>query len=84
MNKSLQLMDAFYKKSKDALASDDYEIAQLWSSCESMVNNLHHGKDPSIWIPTLKTIINGWISNESREDLILAYREALEFIEIIE
>lgn len=84
MSKSLELMNAFYENNQEALKAEDYELAQLWSQCESMVNNLYHGKEPSVWIPQLKSIIEDWIVEEPNFELVKAYKEALEFIAIVE
>jgi len=84
MQVSKELMDVFYANSKTALSNEDYELAQFWSSCESMVNNLHHGKHPSIWTKELKDILKVWMLKVTDEKLLKAHYEALELISIVE
>lgn len=84
MQISKELMDAFYENSTESLAEKDYVLADFWRTCESMVNNLHHGEDPSIWIPRLKSVIEAWQLGSSDSKLLEAYAEALELITLVE
>lgn len=45
------LMDLFDDAARDARASGDYHGAAVFSTCESAVNNVHHGLAVAEWLP---------------------------------
>jgi len=82
MQISKQLMDAYQERSRAALKEENYELSFLWEGCESMVNNLHHGRPLTEWLTQLRTIVLDWQNDAENEDLQAAYDEALELIDI--
>lgn len=84
MQISKQLMDAFYERKQKALDLDSFQLAEAWSQCESMVNNLHHGRAPDSWLPRLKAIIEDWRTAAVNSESSAVYSEALELVKIAE
>ena len=84
MQISKELMDAFYAKERELLsaADGDLEVSMAWSLCESTVNSIHHGQDPRAWIPRLIEITEERIGEETDEEVISAYREAIELARV--
>lgn len=79
---SYELMTAFYKKSREALAENDYSVADVWNLAESAVNNVHHGRHPAEWLPQVRVIFESHLTDEAMTDVAPAWEEAIEFIDI--
>jgi len=77
-----QLMDVFYERDRAALEMKDYELSTAWGNCESMVNNLHHGRPPVEWLTQFRNIVVDWRDEAPDDRLRAAYEEALEFVAI--
>jgi len=82
MQISKQLMDVFYERDRAALKEKKYELSFAWSNCESMVNNLHHGRPLVEWLTQFRNIVVDWRDEAADDELRAAYDEALEFVDI--
>lgn len=79
---SYELMTAFYAKAREALKADNFEVAQVWQTCEATVNNVHHGKYPAEWLPIVDEILRSFYEKETDPELLATWESALEFVEI--
>jgi len=78
------LMDFYFAESRRALAKEDYEAAQVWSSAEGLVNNVMHGLHPNEWLPRLdlalrSNAVSEWVTAEEAPVWI----EAADFAELM-
>jgi len=67
------LMDEFYAMERAALDAEDYDRSTAFSSCESMVNNFMHGREPRITLSFCRKI---FLENSLNEDFEAGSREA--------
>jgi hypothetical protein len=79
---SYELMTTFYTKSRAALAEDLFEESFAWSNCEAAVNNIHHGKYPTEWLPQLKSLLESHRSDQTDPKLVAVFTEAIEYVDI--
>lgn len=70
------LMKLFYEENRAALARDAFEEAAVWSSCESAVNDIHHGVPNSEWVARLIERFDRIASDEETVELQAIWREA--------
>ena len=73
-------MDAFHDKSVIAMDKGNYPEKFFWDSCESMVNNLHHGRYLIQWLPTLLSIIEDWKESDAHNVPSEIYDEAISMV----
>jgi len=77
------LMDEFYAMEREALAEGNYDRSTAFSSCESMVNNFLHGREPRITLSFCRKIFLENSLNESFEaDTRKAYEEAVMVVDL--
>jgi len=77
------LMDEFYSMERAALAESNYGAAQVFSSCESMVNNLLHGRHPAEVLGRCRKIFEENAQNERFEEgSRAAYAEAVIVVDL--
>lgn len=79
---SYQLMTTYYDLNRKALLAGSYEAAFAWSTCESSVNNIHHGRDPRVWIPQLKRMLTELATEAETEEAKAVYIEAQVYADI--
>lgn len=78
------LMDEFYGMEREALELEAYGRAQAFSSCESMVNNLLHGRHPAETLSQCRKIFEENSQNAEffDGDERAAYAEAVIVVDI--
>lgn len=78
------LMDELYSLEREALAKENYGRAQAFSSCESMVNNFHHGREVRITLSLCRKV---FLDNSQAAELfdaaeLSAYAEAVILVDL--
>jgi len=79
---SYQLMTTYDDLNRKALKDNAYDVAFAWSTCESSVNNIHHGRDPREWIPQLKRMLTELADSAETEAEKAVYTEAQDYADI--
>lgn len=77
-----QLMQEFGKNEREASTQGDYDSSFAWNSCESTVNNLHHGLYPRDWLPRVVNAVKSLQANAETDAERAVYAEALELLEV--
>lgn len=79
---SYQLMTTYYDLNRKALQAESYDAAFAWSTCESSVNNIHHGRSPHEWIPQLKRMLTELAAEADTNEAKAVYIEAQDYADI--
>jgi len=76
------LMDEFYRLERAALEQEDYDRSHAYSSCESMVNNFMHGREPRITLSLCRKVYLENSQDERFDELTReAYADAVKVVD---
>lgn len=75
------LMQAVYAKSREALAAQDWDGAYVWGHAEGLINNVHHGKSATEWLPIFYRMVEDNKSYSDNETEKATWDQVREFAE---
>lgn len=77
------LMMTYDGESRKASRAGSYERSFIFEDAVSFVNNIHHGKQPSITLTRVRENLADFLSRETDEDKRTAYIDAIELLDVL-